>query len=215
MRRRFQGWFERLQKTTPLRVMNAFGQSQASNFASALAFAGFMSMFPMILGALSILGLAIRDPATELRAQMLILQVFPANAQSELQNALHGVRQSAGWLGILSIAGLVWSASSIFGTMEFALTEVFGTKQRDMIRQKLMGFVMMILLVAAIAITVGVNSLAAFVSSSPSWIAGSISFVTGALVMVGLLVLLYRFVPNRTFSLGQVLPGAVLAGVLI
>jgi membrane protein len=215
VRRRIQSALQRVQRTTPVRVLNAFGESQASNFASALAFAGFMSMFPMILGALSLLGLAIRDPATELRAQMLILQVFPGNAQPELQNALHGVRQSAGWLGIVSIGGLLWSASSIFGTMEFALTEVFGTKQRDMVRQKLMGFLMMILLVVAIVITVGINSLVAFVPSSFSWIAGSLSLVTGALVMVGLLVLLYRFVPNRTFSLRQVLPGAVLAGVLI
>ena len=33
--------------------------------------------------------------------------------------------------------------------------------------------------------------------------------------MVGLLVILYRFVPNRTFTLHEVLPGAVLAGILI
>jgi hypothetical protein len=42
-----------------------------------------------------------------------------------------------------------------------------------------------------------------------------LSFVIGAAVMVTLLVLLYRFVPNRTFSLREVLPGALLAGVLI
>src|SRR5207249_2571499 len=41
------------------------------------------------------------------------------------------------------------------------------------------------------------------------------SFVLGAIVMVGLLVALYRFVPNRTFRVRDVLPGAVLAGVLI
>ena len=34
-------------------------------------------------------------------------------------------------------------------------------------------------------------------------------------LMVALLVLLYRFVPNRTFRLRDVLPGAILAGVLI
>ena len=33
--------------------------------------------------------------------------------------------------------------------------------------------------------------------------------------MVVLLALLYRFVPNRTFRMGEVLPGALLAGVLI
>src|SRR5438128_10211485 len=41
------------------------------------------------------------------------------------------------------------------------------------------------------------------------------SFVAGAIVMVSLLVALYRFVPNRTFRLREVIPGALLAGVLI
>jgi YihY family inner membrane protein len=167
----------------------------------------------MILGALSILGLAIRDPGSEARFQTLILQMFPANAQPELQNAIHGVKQSAGWMGAVSLVGLLWAASGISSTMEFALTQIFGTKQRGLLRQRAMGLVMMLLLVVAIAITVGVNAIAAFLSFLPfAWV---LSFLLGAIVMVALLVLLYRFVPNRTSSLGEVLPGALLAGVLI
>src|ERR1700688_480929 len=108
---------KRAQRSVPFRVVTAFGESQASNYAAALAFAAFLSMFPMILGALSIIGYAIRDPATEARFQSLILQLFPGNAQPELQSAIHGVRQSAGWLGVVSLGGIVWSASGIFSTM--------------------------------------------------------------------------------------------------
>ena len=133
---------------------------------------------------------------------------------------MHGVKQSAGWLGLLSLGGLLWSAGSIFSTMEFALTQIFGTKQRDMLRQRLMGLVMMLLLVVAIVLTVGLNSVAAFVPFKALGTIGDVlawvtSFVLGAMVMVGLLVALYRFVPNRTFRVRDVLPGAVLAGVLI
>ena len=198
----------------PFRVITAYGESQASNYAAALAFAAFLSMFPMILGALSIIGYAIRDPATETRFQNLILQLFPGSAQLELQGAIHGVRQSAGWLGLISLAGILWSAGGIFATMEFALTQIFGTKQRSMLRQKLMGFVTMMLVVVALGITVAANAVAGYLSNyiPYAWV---LSFVIGACVMVMLLVLLYRFVPNRNFSLHQVLPGALLAGVLI
>src|SRR3979409_586905 len=110
----------RARSSVPMRVLAAYGESNASNYAAALAFAGFLAMFPMMLGALSIIGLAVRDPATEARFQSLILQVFPGNAQPDLQNALHGVKQSAGWFGLVSIGGLIWSASSIFSSMEFA-----------------------------------------------------------------------------------------------
>ena len=201
-------------RTIPFRVLSAYGESQASNYAAALAFAAFIAMFPMMLGVLSIIGLAIRDPATEARFQNLILQIFPGSAQPELQSAIHGVRQSAGWLGLVSLAGLVWSAGGIFTTMEFALTRIFGTKQRNMIRQRLMGFLMMLLLVAALGITVAANAAAGYLSPYVpfAWV---LSLAIGAAVMVVLLVLLYRFVPNRTFSLGEVLPGALLAGVLI
>jgi len=192
-------------------VLTAYGESQASNFALALAFAGFMSMFPIMLGTLSLIGLAIRDPVTEAHVQSLILQIFPASAQAELQKALTGVKQSAGWLGLVSLGGLLWSASSIFATMEFALTEIFGTKQRDMLRQRLMGLIMMLLLVAAIVITVAINAAVAFVGLW--WVSTIAGFVVGAAVMVALLVALYRFVPNRTFKMRQVLPGAVLAGI--
>ena len=206
-----QALAERAQKTLPARVLTAYGESQASNYALALAFAGFMSMFPMILGALAIIGYAIRDSATEAHVQLLVLQVFPSSAQPELQKALHGVKQSAGWLSVISVAGLLWSASSIFATMEFALTEIFGTRQRDMLRQRLMGLIMMILLIVAIVVMVGVNALAAFVPN----VGPVVSFVAGSAVMITLLIALYRFVPNRTFRLRDVVPGALLAGVFI
>jgi membrane protein len=205
---------KRARHSVPFRVITAFGESQASNYAAALAFAAFLAMFPTMLGALSIIGVAIRDPATEARFQSFILQMFPGDAQPELQHAIRGVRQSAGLLALVSLGGLVWSASGIFATMEFALTQIFGTKQRDMLRQKLMGFVMMMLLVVALGITVAANAAAGYLANyiPYAWV---LSFLIGAAVMVVLLVLLYRFVPNRTFALGEVLPGALLAGVMI
>jgi membrane protein len=201
---------ERAEKTLPARVLIAYGESKASNFALAVAFAGFMAMFPLILGALSITGLAIRDPGTEARIRMLTLDVFPATAQPELQRALSGVKESAGWLGLVSLGLLLWSASNLFGTLEFALTEIFGTRQRNLFRQRLMGLLMMLVLVAAIVVAIAVNAIAGIFPYY--W---ATSFVAGAAVMVTLLVVLYRFVPNLKLRLRDVLPGAFLAGVLI
>jgi membrane protein len=203
MIRRVQSWL-------PVRVLVAFGSSRASNYALALSFTALLSMFPLILGILSIIGFSVRDPATEARFQNLIIQVFPGSAQPELQNALHGVRESAGWLGLVSLGGLIWSASSLFATMEFALSQIFGTPQRDFVRQKLMGVVMMVVLVVAIGLTVAANTVVAVLPYA--WVTG---FAVGSIVMVVLLIAIYRLVPNRTFRLRDVVPGALLAGVLI
>jgi membrane protein len=200
----------RVRSWAPVRVLSAYGASQASNYAAALAFAGFLAMFPMLLGALSLVGLLIRDPATEAKFQNLIVQMFPNTAQQQLLTALTGVKQSAGWMGLVSLGGLIWAASGIFSTMEFAMTQVFGTRRRGMLRQKAMGFVMMLLLVAAVGATVAANSI---VNLFPmAWL---VSLVSGAVLMIVVLLVLYRFVPNRTFRLKDVLPGAILAGALI
>ena len=194
----------------PFRVVAAYNESQAGSYASALAFACLLAMFPLTLGILSLLGLAIRDPAVEARAETLIIQIFPATAQPQLLDALRGVKQSAGWMGLLSLAGLLWSASSIFSTMDFAFARIFGTKQRSLVNQKLMSLAMMALLVVAVGFMLAANAVAALFPLA--WITG---FVIGAAVMVALLVALYRFVPRRAFSVRDVLPGAVLAGILI
>jgi membrane protein len=193
-----------------IRVLAAYGESQAGNYASALAFTCMIAMLPVMLGVLSLVGFAVRDAGAEARAEALIIHVFPGTAQPQLIDALRGVKQSAGWLGLLSLAGLLWSASSIFSTMEFALSQIFGTRQRDLVRQKLMGLVMMVLLVVAVGVTVAANALAALFPFA--WITG---LIVGSAVMIGLLATLYRFVPNRTFGVRQVLPGAILAGALI
>src|SRR5260370_12743562 len=105
---------DRVRTSVPFRVITTYGESQASNYAAALAFAAFLSLVPMILGALSIIGFAIRDPATEARVQNLMLQLFPGSAQLELQRAILLVRQSAGCLSLASLAVTVWIASAIF-----------------------------------------------------------------------------------------------------
>jgi uncharacterized BrkB/YihY/UPF0761 family membrane protein len=69
---------------------------------------------------------------------------------------------------------------------------------------------MMVLLVVAVGVTVAANALATLFPLA--WITG---LVIGSAVMVGLLVMLYRFVPNRTFEVRDVVPGALLAGILI
>ncbi len=201
---------DRLKSSMPARLGTAYGQSQASNFGAALAFNAFLTMFPMILGILAVVGLVIRDPATLLKVQRLIVDVFPGDAQPQLLKALEGVKRSAGIMGVVSVAGLIWTGTGLFASMEWALTQVFGTKQRDTVRQRVMGLVMMVLFVLAVIVGVIANSAAAFLPFMP--VTG---FVIGSIVMIALLVAIYRFVPNRTFALKEILPGALLAGLMI
>lgn len=198
-----------IKRSFPVRLMSAYGSSHAANYASSLALNAFMAMFPMILGILSLVGLIVHDNG--LRATMFgtIESIFPAEARQQVGQALNGVQQHAGVLGIISLVGLIWSGTSLFASMEFALTQIHGGKQRDTLRQRAMGFVMMVVFLVAVLVAVAGNSATA--AGAAGGVAGTIA---GAIALVLLLTAIYRWVPNRTFSLKQVLPGAILAGVL-
>jgi len=203
----------RLKESFPGRLAKAYGAAKAGNYAAALAFQSFMSMFPLLLGILAIVGLVIRDPHRLNQVRNLIVNAFPGDSQTAIGNALNGVQQHPGLLGLISIVGLVWGGTNLFATMEFVLGEMFGVTQRSFLRQRLMGLVMMAFFLVAVLAAVVANSVVS-AASSVRWL----SFVgplAGALVMIALVMLIYRVVPNRTFKLSEVWRGALLAGILM
>ncbi|HVC41035.1 MAG TPA: YihY/virulence factor BrkB family protein [Candidatus Saccharimonadales bacterium] len=191
----------------PGRLIAAFGSSQAGNYASGMAFNAFVSMFPLILGLLSVLGFATQSAHARAAALSAILGFFPADAQHELQTLFDSVRQHSGLLGGLGIAGLLWSGSSLFTGMEFALGVVAGVRQRGFIRQRAMALVMTILFVVSLVVTVGVNSL--IVVPGVIWVFEPLA---GLVVWCALMLAIYRLVPNRTYRARDLWPGVAIAG---
>ena len=204
------GFLEAVKSSLPAKTIKAYGASKAGNFGAGLAFNAFLTMFPLVLGILSIIGFVIHDPGTQEKFQSALVGVFPADAHAELLKALGGVKQHAGLLGIVSVIGLIWSGTGLFASMEFALTQIFGTTQRDMLRQRLMGLVMTVVFLTACVVAIAANNAAGFLPFMP--VSG---LVIGVIAMVALLIAIYRFVPNRTFGLKDVWPGALLAGILL
>jgi membrane protein len=206
-----KGFIGRLRESFAGRLGRAYGESKAGNYAAGLAFNGFMTMFPLMLGLLSIIGLVIHNPSTESRVQALIIGIFPPDAHQQLTEALKGVKENLGLVSLISLAGLVWGGTSFFASIEFALTQIFGTRQRSLVRQRAMGAVMMLVFLAALLLTAGAN---AAVGTGLAF-GQVLGFLLGAVALVALLVVIYRFVPNRSFGIAQVWPGALVAGVLI
>ena len=212
---------ERLKSSLPVRLATAYGKSQASNYASVIAFNGFMTMFPLILGALAILGFVVRDPHLQASVQKEIVSLFPSTQsttgstssstnQSVILEALQGVKHSAGLFGIVSILGLLYTGTNFFSALEFALDKVYGIDTRGFLGQRLMGIGMLLAFVVALVVSVGANTLVAFVRFVPF-----VGVAVGAVVMVALLLLVYWVVPNRKQRWTDVWPGAVLSGVLM
>jgi membrane protein len=206
-----QDRWARLRSSTLFRVLSAYGATQSGNNASGLAFNAFMAMFPMILGALSIIGLALGSPAIRSQAQSAILRTFPGRSGAELSAVVtNDLRHYAGLLGLVGVLGLLWGCTNFFASLEFCLGRIFGIGQRDFLRQRAMGAVMMLALVAALLVAVGATTLMNLVP-----VMAGLGPLAGFLAMALLMLVIYRLVPNRSFRLRELWPGAAIAGLLI
>src|SRR5205823_13372543 len=123
---------------------------------------------------------------------------------------LQSVSQHPGILGLISIAGMLWSGSNLFATMEFVLGRVLGVQPRGFLRQRGMATAMTGVFMLAILLSFIVNAVLSFIRGVPY--AG---LAVGTVIWVAFMLTIYRWVPNRAPRLSDVWPGAVLAGVLM
>lgn len=206
MKRRITSIASWVGRTYPGRLIAAFGASHAGNYASGMAFTAFVSMFPLILGLLAILGYVTRSPAATRSARAAIVGFFPSD-NGELNTLLTTIQANRGTLGIVGILGLLWSGSSLFTGMEFSLGVVVGVRQRGFLRQRAMALVMTVLFILALVAAVAVNSLIAL----PGVIWGFEPLV-GLLVWCAFMLAIYRLVPNRTYRVRELWRGVLIAG---
>lgn len=184
--------------------------SSASNYAAGLAFHAFVSAFPLILAMIALVGLFPQAEDFRKLVESSLAGIFPRGERGTIALTFSHAKGAAGALVIVSLLGLLWTGTNLFCSMEFALNEVYGCKSRSIIGSRLMGLAMIGTFVGAIALTVGANALAEFFPGSHIF-----GFVTGWLVMFGLLVIIYRYVPNRQIDFAEVWPGALLAALSI
>jgi membrane protein len=195
---------EYLARTGLGRFLSLYLESQVSNYASGLAFNAFVAMFPVILGALAVLGYLVQDQQTLRDVQGVLLGTLPAESQSEILGTLKGVQEHRTAFGVAAGLGLIWSGTNFFAAMEFALDQIYGVKGRDFLKQRLMGVEMMAVFTVAVVLSVALNSFLP-----------TLGFVSGWLIMTLLLYVIYREVPNARIGHREAWPGALLAGLCI
>jgi membrane protein len=100
--------------------MVEFGNDDATTMAAGVAYYVFLSIFPLILGAISILGYFL--PSTEIQDQLF--NFFRENipgAVNVLQANIERVMSLRGTLGILGIIGLLWAGSGALAAIGHAI----------------------------------------------------------------------------------------------
>lgn len=203
----------RFRATLAGRVVFGYFESQTPNYAAGLAFNAFLTMFPIILGLVAILGLFLRDTAFFTAVERVLVSIFPVDARDnrDVEATMRAATQHAGTLGAVSLLVLLWSGTGLFASLEFALNHIYGVAGRNPIQQRISGLRLVGVFVIAIVLAVVLNSAIGLIDSNLA----PLNILAGWLVLTYLLAWIYRFVPNLRLTFREVMPGAVAAGGLI
>jgi membrane protein len=214
-------YLERLKRSGLGRFYAKYNADRADEGAILIAWQALLSLFPLILGLLAIFGLVLRDPALNETLAAQVRSQFPAQV-SDLVAFMEETRDLGGILGLISILGLLWSGSALFGAMAHVFNGFYGAADRGFIGQRLMAFSMMAIYLVLMLVSVLASGLSTFLVGIserilPFQVPG-FAFAIGWLISLGsalvMFLTLYRFVPNAGLSIGQVWRGAVLGAVL-
>jgi membrane protein len=214
---------ERAAHTLPGRVLRKFIADSGPDQAILIAWNTLFAIFPIVLAMATVLGLLLASAGVKSDAiYQTVLAIVPdEQGRTQALAGLAAIKRQSGLLLVIALAGFLWSGSSLFGAMEQAFDRIFNTRPRPFLRQKLMGFLMMVLFTVLAGVAIGTSAVLPLLKQlpvvPPAWTQGATVYVVqpviGVLSGVLLFGVVYYVVPNRRLRLRQVLPGALLAGV--
>jgi YihY family inner membrane protein len=114
----------------PVGVVKKFGDDQAGKHAALFAYYGFLSLFPLLLVFVTLLGYALaKDEALQQRIIDTVTAQFPV-AGVQIQAGLRGIQGSGVGL-VVGILGTLWGGLGVTQSTQDALNAVWNVPRKD------------------------------------------------------------------------------------
>jgi membrane protein len=228
---RLLAWAESI---PPIRFCLRYADDNLPNWAAAVAFHAFFSLFPIVLTLGTLVGIVLHDDSRLALLTTALRETLPMEVAQQVIDVLQSTRANSGVLGLLSTAGLIYSGAALFGSLEMAFNGLYGAANRGFVQQKLMATGMLLLFAALLLLSLAAASVAQAVQAlsqhaAAVWLGdlpgrdqvmalgeriSALGWVLPGAWAFLFFLLIYGVVPNRRLTLQQVWPGAAVAAAL-
>jgi inner membrane protein YhjD len=201
----------------PLGVIYKFVDDQGGYLAALITYYGFVSLFPLLLLLVSILGYTLEgNPALQQAVLGSAIQQFPIVGPQLEQNvgSLHGSRTAV----ILGILGALYGGLGVSVAIQTALNRVWAVPRYarpDPVFSRLRGLLFFVLLGGFVLITTALSAagpVAAGLGYSGAWVRFA-SIAVAMAANVGALLIAFRVLTAHNIPFSDLIPGAVCAGI--
>jgi membrane protein len=191
-----------------LAVKDRYGELGGDKLAAAFTFQAFLSLFPLVLVGIAILGYVAAGSHVDVAGRLvdqLGLTGEPAKLMRDTVAAAARARQAA---SIVGLAGLLYSGLGLVGALQHCYNSVWQVNERGL-KDKAIGIAW---LLGAVVLFVGGAAITAALRWLPGFLA-PVGLLVSFLVSLTLWLWTARILPNRKAGWGDLLPGAILGAV--
>ena len=196
----------------PYAVMKKFGDDQAGNLAALIAYYGFLSLFPLMLVMVTLLGLLLRNnPDLRNTIQTSALANFPVIGDDISRN-LHSLRGSGVALAI-GLVVAVWAGLGVLKVLQTAMNTVWNVPYRRRPNFFISLLRALIMLVVLGVITIASAAAGSVGAGSDNWLLGIAGIPISVVLNLVLFLLAFRILTTEDVTWADVFPGAAVAAV--
>lgn len=212
--RRIDAWQQRRKPAAfIIGVIRKYGDDNGGQLVASFSHAAFVSLFPLLLVLVTILGLvAASDPDLQRRVMSAVTEQFPLMSQ-DLGNVTQLHRSSLIGL-IVGLVVAIWGTTGLAQTGMFAMAQIWnvpGPKRPGYLQRLGRTGLFMLVLAVGVLVTTGLASLNAFGHQRSLVVAGADALALAA--NMGMYMLSFRVLTPNEVPTRDLVPGAMLGGV--
>lgn len=208
------------------RLLVRLRQHELFVLAAALAYAAVLSIFPLAVTVIAVLGRFVEQARAQQGVADALRPYLPPEALASVRDTLIAVAATRATAGLIGIVGLLWAATAVAGMLRHALNRVLDVSpRRGYLRRKLTDLAMVLLGGAFLSLSVVATGALALAARWPPAaavatalldgpLAAAFSAVSPWLFSAAAFLIVYRFLPNVRMSNAALLAGTAVAVVL-
>jgi membrane protein len=189
-------------------MQRRYGEVGGDQLAAAFTLQAFLSIFPLVLVALAVLGFVAAGAHTDVAGRMVANLGLKGDSAKMLTDAVASAERSRKAASMVGFVGLLWSGLGLVGALQHAFNGVWQVNERG-VKDKIFGLFWLggaaVLFVGGAAATTALRWLPGFLAP----VGVLITFV----VSLGLWLWTLRVLPNTKLPWRSLLPGALLGAI--
>ncbi|CCE24248.1 HAD-IC family P-type ATPase [Methylotuvimicrobium alcaliphilum] len=206
--------------TIPWLALKKFSVIDGAQWAGAFSYYAFFSLFPLVILFVTIASIFIDQDRAGIAIIAYVETYVPMSGDKEsyIFDAMTGVVEARGQMGVVAFLMLAWAALQIFTTLISATNRAWGSETSNWWRRPLKSLVFLVIMVCVVLLSVAVPVLAKLtqdwlipIYDFNSWVYTLGNFFISSLVVFLSLSLFYQLAPSRPTRFAEVWIAALCA----